>query len=325
MSEALTFVLSDESINDRGFRIKTSGIDLKRFKKNPVMLWMHRRDNGFDLTQVLPIGKWENIRTEDGKLMADAVFDENDKFSMLIKNKVENKLIRGCSIGVNPIEFSTDENDLEKGQTRATITKCEVYEASIVDMPSNKNTVRLLSATDQDDVPLIQKPANMAGNDENKFSFKSESDLMAFMKEKFNLVPEAGNPDPDTGNGEENSEEFKFKSENSFLSWFKEKFGLQPKTKKPESNEDPQPGNHGSDDVEKLTSDLKQKNSEIETLNSKIDELNSQIETLKGSPGAEDPKPNNPTDGGGGSGEDDSLKTYSSAKETWDAVNSIFD
>lgn len=321
---AKTFILSDESINDRGYRILTSGIDLSRFKKNPVMLWMHRRDDGWDFSQVLPIGKWENVRIEDGKLLAEPVFDENDKFAMLIKNKVENDLIRGCSIGVNPVEFSTDSKDLEKGQTRATITKCEIYEASIVDMPSNKNTVRLLSATEQDDVPLIQKPANMAGKDENKFSFESESELMTFMKEKFNLAPAAGGtPTPD--GGEENSEEFKFKSENSFLSWFKERFGLQPKTKKPENVEDPEKENHNSEEMETLSAELKQKNSELESLNSKIEELTTQIETLKKSPGAEDRKPNNPTDGGGDQKEDDSLDTYASAKSTWDAVNSVID
>ena len=44
-----SFILSEESINDRGFRVLTGGINLERFKKNPVMLWMHHRDHGYSI------------------------------------------------------------------------------------------------------------------------------------------------------------------------------------------------------------------------------------------------------------------------------------
>lgn len=40
-----TFVISDESLNDQDFRVMTNGIDLTQFKKNPLMLWMHKRPN----------------------------------------------------------------------------------------------------------------------------------------------------------------------------------------------------------------------------------------------------------------------------------------
>lgn len=306
---AKSFILSDESINDRGFRIITAGINLDRFKKNPIMLWMHQRDDGWNFSQVLPIGKWENIRKEDGKLVADPVFDENDPFAMMIKSKVENDLLRGCSIGANPVEFSTATKDLEKGQTRATITKCELYEASIVDLPSNKNSVRLFSSAEQTEVPLINNSA--MPKDENKFSFKSEADLLTFMKEKFGFEPKGEEPKK-----EEPTEEFSFKSENSFLSWVKEKFNLQLKEKKVEAAA-PQPKKEEISTVEKTAEELK---GELKAKEDEIEDLKTQVENLKSSPGAVNSKSKQSTDA---DSPKVSFESYSSARETYDQVSKL--
>lgn len=276
---AKSFILSDESVNDRGYRVLTKGINLERFKKNPVMLWMHRRDDGWDFTQVLPIGKWENIRKEDGKLLADPVFDENDKFAQLIKSKVENDFIKGASIGINPVELSDDPKLLEKGQTRATITKCEIYEASIVDMPSNKNTVRLMSAQENTEVPLLKNTAMAEESKDKQLTFKSESDLRAWVKEKYGIEPKA-----EETQEVPKVEEFKFKNETSFMSWIKETFGLQPKAKKPENENE-----HASEDVESLKAALKKEQDEKE-------ELQTQVENLKGGAGASTGKVTKETD-----------------------------
>ena len=306
---AKTFILSDESINDRGYRILTGGINLERFKKNPVMLWMHRRDNGWDLTQVVPIGIWENIRKEDGKLLADPKFDENDKFAQLIKSKVDNDFIRACSAGINPVEFSSDPKDLEKGQTRATITKCELYEASIVDMPSNKNTVRLFSASNETEVPLLKNNTEMADKkDENKLTFKSEADMLAFMKDKFGLEPKVETPEKP----EKTEEEFKFKSEDDARNWFQKLFGLQPKAKETEKKEE-----LSTQEVDETKDSEKDK---------EIAQLKAQVEALKKGPGAENKKTTEETDEKKHSASnDESFETYASAKETWDAINELVD
>ena len=39
-------ILSDSSLNRYGFRVLTSGMLIEAFKKNPVMLYMHFRDEG---------------------------------------------------------------------------------------------------------------------------------------------------------------------------------------------------------------------------------------------------------------------------------------
>lgn len=140
---ALTFILSDESINSYGTRILTAGIDLTLFKKNPIMLWMHSRAWRGDKDEVLPIGKWENIRIENGKLLADAVFDETDEFAKKIKSKVEQNILKMASIGINIIATSEDKNVIVQGQSRPTVIKCLITEASICDIGSNRNALRI--------------------------------------------------------------------------------------------------------------------------------------------------------------------------------------
>lgn len=138
-----TFVLADESINSHGFYMLMGGCDSEQFKKNPVMLWMHSRAWRGTTDEVLPIGRWENIRIEKGKLLADAVFDENDEFAMRIADKVENNFIKMASVGITVLAISEEPKYLKPGQTRSTVTKWKPREASIVDMGANDNAMAL--------------------------------------------------------------------------------------------------------------------------------------------------------------------------------------
>lgn len=133
-----SIVLSDNSLNTYGGRVLTQGLDLEGFKKNPVMLFMHDR-------YYMPIGKWDNIRIEGEKLIADPVFDEEDWIGGQVKRKFEKGILNAASIGVDILELSNDPADLLPGQTRGTVKKGKVFEASIVDIPGNENAVRLRS------------------------------------------------------------------------------------------------------------------------------------------------------------------------------------
>ena len=135
----MTFVLSDESLNSHGTWVKTSGINLERFKKNPVMLWSH--DSSFP-----PIGKWENIRVEGDKLLADAVFDEDDALAQAFKRKVESGLLKACSIGFYAKKFSSDVADIKPGQRFETIVEAELIECSLCSVGSNENAMVLMNA-----------------------------------------------------------------------------------------------------------------------------------------------------------------------------------
>ena len=130
-----TFVLHDETVNTYGFRMLTSGANLGEFRKNPVMLLNHSDYS-------LPIGRWENIRTEGGRILADAVFDMKDPKAAEVARKVDEGFIRMASIGAWPPEEKSDAFDLMlPGQTLPTVTRWTVREASIVTIGANHNAL----------------------------------------------------------------------------------------------------------------------------------------------------------------------------------------
>ena len=134
------FILSDENVNEYGFRMLMSGARLDKFKNNPVMLFNHR-DHGDDYEG--PIGKWENIRIEGGQLMADSAFDEDDEKAKRLSGKVDRGFLKGASLGFNIISVSSDPMLLKEGQTLPTVTEWEPFEASVVDIPGNANCLML--------------------------------------------------------------------------------------------------------------------------------------------------------------------------------------
>ena len=136
-------VISTEAVNSYGTRVLTSGIDLEQFKRNPVLLWMHRR--AFD-GESMPIGRIENLRVEEGKLIGTPVFDQNDEFARKIESKWESGFLRMASAALEPIEVNPDPALALEGQTRATVTRCKLIEVSIVDIGGNDEALQLCGA-----------------------------------------------------------------------------------------------------------------------------------------------------------------------------------
>ena len=142
MGKKRTFTLHDESVNTYGFRMLTSGSNLEEFKKNPVMLLNHDDWS-------MPIGRWENIRIEGGRILADAVFDEDDPRAAEVMRKVDEDFIRMASIGAWPPEETSDAYDLMlPGQTGPTVTRWTVREASIVTIGANHNALAFYDRKD---------------------------------------------------------------------------------------------------------------------------------------------------------------------------------
>lgn len=127
------FIFNDEqTTNSYGFSIPTSGISLKRFKKNPVMLDSHNNS-----TQGV-LGKWINVKADKGLLSGEPLFDSEDSNVTVIEGKVERGFISSCSMG---IVFNREDLKLIAG--KLILEKCELYEVSIVAVPSNANSIRL--------------------------------------------------------------------------------------------------------------------------------------------------------------------------------------
>lgn len=122
--DGLEFVLSDATVDRMGDVIEPDGWDLKWFKKNPIALFGH--NNSF------PIGRWENLRVEGGKLMgrlALAAKGTSERIDELI-SLIEQGILRAVSVGFRPIEFA-------EIKTGIRYIKQELLETSLVSVPAN--------------------------------------------------------------------------------------------------------------------------------------------------------------------------------------------
>lgn len=158
---AKKLIWTNEDLNSYGFWVLTSGIDMSRFDKNPIMLFNHHRTWEGRKDEILPIGKWQNRNTdENGVMTAEPVFDMKDDFAAKIANKVEGGFLTACSIGIRIIEVSEDAQYLKPGQTRATVTKCELKEVSVVDIPANPNAAGIVLYDENDKVITLSDGAD---------------------------------------------------------------------------------------------------------------------------------------------------------------------
>lgn len=276
-------VLSDESINSYGYRVLTSGIDLSAFRKNPLLLWGHYRDEGSARwCNYLPIGHWEDIEVKDGVLSACPVFDCTDELSQTICDKYEAGTLSASSIGFRIKATSSEKKHLLPGQTRETVTKCELIEASIVDIPANKNACRLYD--------------------------RSTSALLAAGAEA-ELVPELNLSKP-----------MKFKdSFTALLSFLKISKEAAPETDITEAQlEDV---NKEMERLQSENGTLKNtissKEAEISTLTNQVSQLTEQVNNLKGAPApTTSPAPSNEPEGKTLTAEEEMLDFASKTEDT---------
>ncbi|HUH25333.1 MAG TPA: HK97 family phage prohead protease [Flavobacterium sp.] len=130
------FVANDqEQKNSYGFYVLTSGISLARFIKNPVML------DGHYVSNHAVIGKWLDAQKEGSLLTMLPEFDIEDEVANKIAGKVARGFIKGCSMGI-----IWHPDDLEWIGDKLVLTKCELYEVSIVAVPSNQNAIHLYNS-----------------------------------------------------------------------------------------------------------------------------------------------------------------------------------
>lgn len=128
------FVITDESVNRYSWRLLVGGIDLAGFLKNPVCCVQHDME-------MIPVGKWVNIRVENGKLLGTVEFDPNDDLAIKLYWKYKDGYMNAVSLHVLPIAW--DDSDLLPGQKYPTVTQSELLEISLVTVPGQANAVKL--------------------------------------------------------------------------------------------------------------------------------------------------------------------------------------
>jgi hypothetical protein len=146
-----TFIVSDESVlNSYGFRIMTAGGNFEQYRKNPIVLWMHKRPRQWKETnndeEIFPIGLGYDLRIKNGQLLVDVEFDQKDEFAQKIEQKVESGHIRMASPGIEPVTWTSDPKYLLAGQKNETLLAWKLVEISIVDIGSNPNALKLYNS-----------------------------------------------------------------------------------------------------------------------------------------------------------------------------------
>ncbi|MDQ0996888.1 HK97 family phage prohead protease/HK97 family phage major capsid protein [Phyllobacterium ifriqiyense] len=129
--DGFDFVISDGSRDRHGTRINPEGWDLSHFNRNPVALFGH--SSGF------PIGRWENVRVEAGRLLGRLVMAAAGTSQRIdeLRNLVEQGILRAVSVGFSVLKEG------EPGKSIYDYDEQELQEVSLVSVGSNKNALAM--------------------------------------------------------------------------------------------------------------------------------------------------------------------------------------
>lgn len=131
----IPFRLTERIVDRDSEVIEPKGLQMKDYKKNPVVLWSHNRTMGERRPAIgkILIG---SVEQTNEYVDADVVFDvENDSFAAMIDGKIRDGFLNAGSIGFRALTVGR-EPVLPK-QKGATILKSELFEFSIVNIPAN--------------------------------------------------------------------------------------------------------------------------------------------------------------------------------------------
>ena len=127
--------ITNDRLNSYGSRVLTSGLDVKQYERNPVLLYMHERGN--------VIGYVKDLEKTDSEVTGELVFDEASELSIRCKKQWDFGSLKMVSAGLDIVELSDDPLLLLEGQTSPTVTKSKLYEVSLVDIGANDDAIVL--------------------------------------------------------------------------------------------------------------------------------------------------------------------------------------
>jgi len=131
------FIASDETPDSYGDVILASGWDLKRYKRNPIVLFGHKTE--------MPVGFSPSTKVEGTKLIATIkLADEgtSDFIDTLFK-LMKQKIVRAVSVGFRPTMDPSIRRDKDGHMLGYEFNGQELLENSVVSVPANPNALSL--------------------------------------------------------------------------------------------------------------------------------------------------------------------------------------
>lgn len=146
----ITVIASDETLDRHGDVLPIEQWDLTKFMLSPRMLV----DHNHEVASI--VGKWENTRIQDNKLLMDANFHDFTELAKAVKQMVENGYLDTVSVGFIP---HGPEEDGGKG-------RFELIETSWVTVPANPSA-RILKdlLSNTPDEKVVAKVKDFVGNE----------------------------------------------------------------------------------------------------------------------------------------------------------------
>lgn len=130
-NDIYTFVMSPEIVDRDGELVVLDGLDINEFMKNPQLFYNHE-------SRSYPIGLVKSIRREGNKLIGDIWLNQITEESKIVKQLIDAGNLKTGSIG-----FSVSEAYYNDKDGIYYLTKTELYEFSICNIPSNTGSVRI--------------------------------------------------------------------------------------------------------------------------------------------------------------------------------------
>ena len=133
----LNFTVSDRSIDRDGDIVEPAGwSNLEQFSESGVVLWNHDHS-------IPAIAAPVNPRIENDALVSGAKFPTPGKHQLadMLFGLLDEEIITSVSAGFMPEEFEPLEDDGDELIRGVRFTKQELYEFSVVNVPSNRNAV----------------------------------------------------------------------------------------------------------------------------------------------------------------------------------------
>jgi len=125
-------VLTTPARDRQGDIMVPTGVSLRWFVKNPVVLWAHRYDQA-------PIGTVDpgSIAVSESGIEADVVFDKGSVVGREVFGLYDRGVMRAWSIGFLPLEWELIEDAASGKVGGYRVTRWELLELSAVPVPAN--------------------------------------------------------------------------------------------------------------------------------------------------------------------------------------------
>jgi len=182
-TRSVEVVASTDSLDSHG-DILEQDWDLKRFKKNPVVLWNHNifESSHFSFggsvnpKDLLPIGRAENVRVQDGQLQAKLVFGsaEYNELSERVFRGFQEGMLRAVSVGFKPGKIT---EEVKNGKTVFRLADNELREISAVPIGSNPEAVAKSIAWERENMSRVAAKGAASRRHNDKGATMDEQEL----------------------------------------------------------------------------------------------------------------------------------------------------